>query len=84
MQSPLALRRSLCFGRCPRITRTTIAMFPVGDSDEIAKVAPFLESDDSGFVTEIELFVGGRAQIKLISVFSVNVDLPRSRIELET
>jgi len=36
----------------------------IGDSDEIAKVAVFLASDDSSFVTGIELFVdGGMAQI---------------------
>jgi NAD(P)-dependent dehydrogenase (short-subunit alcohol dehydrogenase family) len=36
----------------------------VGDSDEIAKAAVFLASDDASFVTGIELFVdGGMAQI---------------------
>ncbi|WP_337176613.1 glucose 1-dehydrogenase [Paludisphaera sp.] len=36
----------------------------IGDPDEIAKVAVFLASDDSSFVTGIELFVdGGMAQI---------------------
>ena len=36
----------------------------IGTSDEIAKAALFLASDDSSFITGIELFVdGGRAQI---------------------
>jgi Enoyl-(Acyl carrier protein) reductase len=36
----------------------------IGQSDEIAKVAVFLASDNSSFVTGIELFVdGGMAQI---------------------
>ena len=36
----------------------------MGDPDEIAKAAVFLASDDSSFVTGIELFVdGGMAQI---------------------
>jgi NAD(P)-dependent dehydrogenase (short-subunit alcohol dehydrogenase family) len=42
----------------------TIPMGRMGDPDEIAKAALFLTSDDSSFVTGIELFVdGGRAQI---------------------
>jgi NAD(P)-dependent dehydrogenase (short-subunit alcohol dehydrogenase family) len=45
----------------------TVAAVPLGrlgQSDEIAKVAVFLASDDSSYVTGIELFVdGGLAQI---------------------
>lgn len=41
-----------------------VPMGRIGTSDEIAKVALFLASDDSSFVTGIELFVnGGMAQI---------------------
>ena len=43
---------------------STIPMGRMGEVDEIAKAALFLASDDSSFVTGIELFVdGGRAQI---------------------
>jgi NAD(P)-dependent dehydrogenase (short-subunit alcohol dehydrogenase family) len=43
---------------------STIPMGRIGKSDEIAKAALFLASDDSSFVTGIELFVdGGRGQI---------------------
>ena len=43
---------------------STIPMGRMGESDEIAKAALFLASDDSSFVTGIELFVdGGRGQV---------------------
>ncbi|CDZ79230.1 Cyclopentanol dehydrogenase [Legionella massiliensis] len=43
---------------------STIPMGRMGNSDEVANAALFLASDDSSFVTGIELFVdGGRAQI---------------------
>jgi NAD(P)-dependent dehydrogenase (short-subunit alcohol dehydrogenase family) len=43
---------------------TTVPMGRMGDPDEIAKAALFLASDDSSYVTGIELFVdGGMAQI---------------------
>ncbi|MDB6046108.1 MAG: Oxidoreductase [Gammaproteobacteria bacterium] len=43
---------------------STIPMGRMGEADEIARAALFLASDDSSFITGIELFVdGGRAQI---------------------
>src|SRR6266404_5757540 len=43
---------------------STVPMGRMAESDEIAKAALFLASDDSSFVTGIELFAdGGRAQI---------------------
>ena len=43
---------------------STIPMGRMGESEEVAKGALFLASDDSSFVTGIELFVdGGRGQI---------------------
>jgi NAD(P)-dependent dehydrogenase (short-subunit alcohol dehydrogenase family) len=43
---------------------STIPMGRIGEVDEVAKAALFLASDDSSFVTGIELFVdGGRAQV---------------------
>jgi NAD(P)-dependent dehydrogenase (short-subunit alcohol dehydrogenase family) len=38
----------------------TIPMGRMGEPDEVAKAAVFLASDDSSFVTGIELFVDGR------------------------
>jgi NAD(P)-dependent dehydrogenase (short-subunit alcohol dehydrogenase family) len=43
---------------------STVPMGRMGEADEVAKAALYLASDDSSFVTGIELFVdGGRAQI---------------------
>ena len=43
---------------------TTVPLGRLGLPDEIAKAAVFLASDDSSFVTGIELFVdGGFAQV---------------------
>ena len=43
---------------------STIPMGRMGEPEEVANVALFLASDDSSFVTGIELFVdGGRAQV---------------------
>jgi NAD(P)-dependent dehydrogenase (short-subunit alcohol dehydrogenase family) len=43
---------------------STVPMGRMGEADEVAKAALFLASDDSSFVTGIELFVdGGRAQV---------------------
>jgi NAD(P)-dependent dehydrogenase (short-subunit alcohol dehydrogenase family) len=43
---------------------STIPMGRMGNADEIAKAALFLASDDSSFITGIELFVdGGRGQV---------------------
>jgi NAD(P)-dependent dehydrogenase (short-subunit alcohol dehydrogenase family) len=43
---------------------STIPMGRLGEPEEVAKAALFLASDDSSFITGIELFVdGGRAQI---------------------
>ena len=42
----------------------TIPLGRIGSPEDVAKVVSFLASDDSGFITGIELFVdGGMAQI---------------------
>lgn len=55
-------------GEVPQETKTQFAaLVPlgrIGESDEIAKAAVFLASDDASYVTGVELFVdGGMAQI---------------------
>ena len=43
---------------------STVPMGRMGEPDEVARAALYLASDDSSFVTGIELFVdGGRAQV---------------------
>jgi len=61
IHTPLASRQSReVFERIV----STIPIGRMGEPDEVAKVALFLASDDSSFVTGIELFVdGGRAQV---------------------
>jgi NAD(P)-dependent dehydrogenase (short-subunit alcohol dehydrogenase family) len=61
INTPLASRQSVEV--IARIV-STIPMGRMGEPEEVAKVALFLASDDSSFVTGIELFVdGGRAQV---------------------
>jgi NAD(P)-dependent dehydrogenase (short-subunit alcohol dehydrogenase family) len=61
IDTPLANRQSADV--IARIV-STIPMGRMGEPEEDAKVALFLASDDSSFVTGIELFVdGGRAQV---------------------
>ena len=61
VRTPLTLRQSEDV--IARIV-STVPMGRMGEPDEVAKAALFLASDDSSFVTGVELFVdGGRAQI---------------------
>ena len=61
INTPLASRQSADV--IARIA-STIPMGRMGQPEEVAKAALFLASDDSSFVTGIELFVdGGRAQV---------------------
>ena len=61
INTPLASRQS---GEVIARMVSTIPMGRMGTPDEVANVALFLASDDSSFVTGIELFVdGGRAQV---------------------
>jgi len=60
INTPLSRQSADVIGRIV----ATIPMGRMGEPEEVAKVALFLASDDSSFITGIELFVdGGRAQI---------------------
>jgi NAD(P)-dependent dehydrogenase (short-subunit alcohol dehydrogenase family) len=60
IKTPLTIRQSADV--IARIV-STVPMGRMGEPDEVAKAALYLASDDSSFVTGIELFVdGGRAQ----------------------
>jgi NAD(P)-dependent dehydrogenase (short-subunit alcohol dehydrogenase family) len=65
--SPGPVDTPILIGQPPEVIArivSTIPMGRIGEADEVAKAALFLASDDSSFVTGIELFVdGGRAQI---------------------
>jgi NAD(P)-dependent dehydrogenase (short-subunit alcohol dehydrogenase family) len=66
--SPGPIKTPLYEGRVPAdVQAMQVAAIPVGrlgQPEEVAKAVLFLASDDSSFVTGIELFVdGGRGQV---------------------
>jgi len=65
--SPGPTDTPIMYGQPEDVVAKIVASIPmgrIGQADEIAKAALFLASDDSSFVSGIELFVdGGRAQI---------------------
>ena len=65
--SPGTIDTSIFVGAPKEVKDQFVALIPmgrIGQPEEIAKAALFLASDDSSFVTGIELFVdGGTAQV---------------------
>jgi NAD(P)-dependent dehydrogenase (short-subunit alcohol dehydrogenase family) len=65
--APAEIRRLLSEQQIEEFEKNVVATVPLGrmgSADEIAKAAVFLASDDSSYVTGIELFVdGGMAQV---------------------
>jgi NAD(P)-dependent dehydrogenase (short-subunit alcohol dehydrogenase family) len=65
--SPGPIRTPLMDRQAPEAIARLVATIPmgrIGEPDEVARAAVFLASDDSSFVTGIELFVdGGRGQV---------------------
>jgi NAD(P)-dependent dehydrogenase (short-subunit alcohol dehydrogenase family) len=65
--SPGPITTSLLDAQAQEVMKKLVSSIPMGragEPDEVAKAAVFLGSDDSSFVTGVELFVdGGRAQI---------------------
>ena len=65
--SPGPINTPLVKRQAPDVIARIVSSIPMGrmgEPDEVAKAALYLASDDSSFVTGIELFVdGGRAQV---------------------